>query len=447
MLSLCIHFVKAQMTVRVDERFELTSITFALAGVPEFCESRVSTYWQDVKKEFASYERTEPINFVRKLNQKYNIGYNAVANIVTFLEIKQGEIVLQDDIPNLTDIDPRWNKKLLIEYVGMLNSFYKESSFNSFFYNHKWLYDITEQRMNEYLRNIQVNEWLNLFFRGDMNQNLNIYVSLINGPHNYAFSDGVIVGVAGDEKGMPVPNLSTIPIFIHEVLHHYTNPLFFTFWNEMKNGAEKIYSHINNQMNMIGYGNSKTMALEWLNNLFVLMYLQYMNYESVEFILTQNMEKGFIWMERSMDFMNNFLLSKKYYSSINDFMPQLIAFFNGVANDFELIVKEYENLHPYIKNVFPVPGSSLRGIDKIVVTFSEPMNGSFGFVGIPLGCDPLPVDFNNIKWSDDKCHFIMNLESELKNSDCKFGIKLNPNAFQSLKYYKLGNDVDCDIVY
>lgn len=384
---------------------------------------------------------------MRELHQKYNIGYNAVANITALLEIDEGKIILKDDIPNLADIDPRWNEKLLNEYVKMLNCFYKESNFNSFFNDHKWLYDIAEQRMIEYFHNVDIYEWIKSFFGEDLNQNLNICISLVNGRHNYAYPGGVIIGVYGDANGMPTPNLQTLPILVHEILHHYTNPIFFTFWNKMKNAADKIYPFVCNQMSMIAYDNSQTMTLEWLNNLFVLMYLKQKNHELLEFFLTQNMEKGFIWMKRSMEFVDNFSLNKELYPSIEYFMAQLVSFFNYTADNFELVMTEYESLHPLITNIFPAPGSSLKGFDRIVITFSQPMNGSYGFCGVPFGCEPLPVDFNNIKWSDDKCHFIMKLDSNIENYDCKFGIKLNNYAFQSSKYYPLNKNVKCDIVY
>ena len=41
----------------------------------------------------------------------------------------------------------------------------------------------------------------------------------------------------------------------------------------------------------------------------------------------------------------------------------------------------------------------------------------------------------------------MKLNSETKKYNCKYGVKLNPNAFQSSKYYNLNNNVDCDLVF
>ena len=446
MMLLYIHIGEARIIPCIDERFELTSITFALAGVPEFCESKISSYFRDLDY-FTPYELTEPINYVRKLNQEYKIGYNAVANVTAFLEIKKGRVTLRSDISNLAEIDSRWNEKLLTEYIRMLNRFYKESKFDVFFNNHKELYKIAEERMGKYFANINLNEWLNSFYGRGMNQDLNIYISLINGRHNYAFPGGVIIGVIGDEEGLPTPNLQSLPILVHEILHHYTNSIFFAFWDEMKDTANKIYPFINKEMTKIAYFNAQTMALEWLNNLFVLTYLKQINYETMEFNLAQDMQKGFIWMQRSMDFMDNFNLNRERYMSIEKFMPQLISFFKYIANNFDLVIKEYEYLSPFITNIFPAPNTSLIRVDEIIITFSQPMNGSYGFCGVPSGCEPLPVDFNKVKWSDDKCSFIMKLNSETKKYNCKYGVKLNPNAFQSSKYYNLNNNVDCDLVF
>ena len=75
------------------------------------------------------------------------------------------------------------------------------------------------------------------------------------------------------------------------------------------------------------------------------------------------------------------------------------------------------------------------------------MNGSFGFCGIPPNCKPLPIDFNAIKWSSDKYNFIMKLEHGTEENKIKYGVKLNPIAFQSYKYYNLNKNVDFNLEF
>ncbi|GHV16654.1 DUF4932 domain-containing protein [Bacteroidia bacterium] len=450
-ILLChVYIGRAQINVHVDERFELTSIIFALAGVPEFCESKIPSYKQDIISYFTPYELTKPVEFVRELNQKYHIGFNAVSNATAHLEIKKGRITLSHkyNISNLIEIDSRWNEELFMEYINMLNQFYKESNFNKFFNNHKSIYEIAEQRINKYLVDFNI-EWLNSFYGKVDSLDVDIYISLVNGRHNYAFPGGVIIGVKGDENGLPAPNSQTLPVLAHEISHHYSNLIFYSFWDEMTDAANRIYPFVKKQMHQSGYSNPQTMVLEWLNNLFVLLYLKQINYKPLEFELANNIHKGFIWMKSSMDFMNNFYLNRERYPSIEDFMPQLISFLQYKANNFEFVMKEFEYSKPYITNIFPAPGASLEGFDQIIITFSQPMNNSYGFSGIPPECKPLPVDFNNIKWSDDKYNFIIKLESKMgkQDKDDKFGFTLNPNSFQSSAFCKLNNDVNCNIVF
>lgn len=93
-----------------------------------------------------------------------------------------------------------------------------------------------------------------------MNQDLNIYISLINGRHNYAFPGGVIIGVIGDEEGLP-PLIYNHFLFWCMKYYIIIQILYFCFWDEMKDTANKIYPFINKEMTKIAYGNAQTMAL------------------------------------------------------------------------------------------------------------------------------------------------------------------------------------------
>ena len=140
----------SQIISKVDERFELTSIMFALAGVPEYCECAIPSYVEDIITELAPYEFTEPINYIRELNTMHAIGYNNVSTTAEMLEIKNGKIRLQPqfDISQISKYDSQWNEELFAKYLKMINQFYKESNFHKFYKDHKELYDIATNRMN-----------------------------------------------------------------------------------------------------------------------------------------------------------------------------------------------------------------------------------------------------------------------------------------------------------
>lgn len=432
----------SQIISKVDERFELTSIMFALAGVPEYCECAIPSYVEDIITELAPYEFTEPINYIRELNIMHAIGYNNVSTTAEMLEIKNGKIRLQPqfDISQISKYDSQWNEELFAKYLKMINQFYKESNFHKFYKDHKELYDIATNRMNELLATIDT-QWFYSFFGKEFDKELDIYISITNGPSNYALRNGILVGVMKDENGMPhVNSFLTLPTIIHEFCHHYTNPLFDRWSPQMEYSANKIYPYVEDKMHQLAYSGADVTLEEWLNNLCVLAYLKETGYSSFNARVSYQVARGFIWMRRSMDFMENFYAHRDLYPHIEDFMPQLIAFLNFTADNFDSVLTEYKNRHPYITNVYPAVNSDITGFNEIIITFSEPMLGAWGFYG--SGSDDPNVKelyINAVEWSEDKLQVKLILAPEESEPNCTYGIQLLPEGFISAKYFHLDN--------
>ena len=89
-----------QIQTKVDERFELTSIAFMLAGAPEYNQCGVRSYKQDIQNQFEKYKSDNSIKYMRELNQAHGIGYNAITNVADLLQIKNGIIAIQDPFKN-----------------------------------------------------------------------------------------------------------------------------------------------------------------------------------------------------------------------------------------------------------------------------------------------------------------------------------------------------------
>ena len=443
-LLLFIRTGNAQWHAKVDERFELTSSVFALAGVPAYCQCAVPSYWEDIKMELSPYAPTEPINFIRELHQQHSISYDAVSTTAEILEIKNGKILLrhQYDISNISKIDSRWNEELFSKYIRMLNVLYKQSNYHRFFEKHRTLYDIAEQRMDSLLRST-VTKWFKSFYGTQLDEQPDVYISLCNGPNNYAMQNGVLIGLGADEQGLPSPDSEgTLLMLIHELSHHYTNPLFDDHWAEIEGAANRMYPYVKDMAARIGYGNVQTAFGEWMNNLFMLMYMREAGVHPgiINATIKGLMEGGFIWMQRSVEFMDNFDAHRDRYPHIEDFIPQLIAFLDYTAEHFAEVIDEFEYRRPFVTNIFPANGSDISGFQEIVVTFSEPMNGSFGFYG--TGSDDesvlqLPYDNDKIYWSEDKRRVTIPLVTSEMRTNCDYGIQLFPRAFSSERYFWL----------
>ncbi len=423
---------------KVDECVELTGITFALAGVPEYCQCLIPEYKNDIIEYFTPYELTPQIDFVRELNQVHGIGSIAVASLSQYIFINdKGTICLSPEY-NIDKVIGEWTESLVTDYIYHLNIFYKESKFHDFFVQHHNLYADIETGINQLVNAIK-EDWFNDFF-GQQSFNINdIYIipSIVNGPHNYSVDSAVIIGIAVDESGQIVISDDTQTILVHELCHHFTGDLFHKYWHDFKKSAENIHPYISDQMSGIGYQDAYTVFLEWFNNLCVIMYLYETDNEYLNLYTNSLTLRGFIWLERNIDFMRNFYNNRNIYRNISDFMPQLVSFLNFVCSNFEYVKSEYEHSFPYIVNIFPSNSSDLQHVDEIVITFSEPMSGSYGFLGCPKGTSPIP--FFECEWLDDR-HFKIKHIKEMINDDTVYGITLHPAFFVSKKYYKLNEN-------
>ncbi len=163
-------------------------------------------------------------------------------------------------------------------------------------------------------------------------------------------------------------------------------------------------------------------------------------YSSFNARVSYQVARGFIWMRRSMDFMENFYAHRDLYPHIEDFMPQLIAFLNFTADNFDSVLTEYQNRHPYITNVYPAVNSDITGFNEIIITFSEPMLGAWGFTEVALD-DPNVKELyiNAVEWSEDKLQVKLILAPEESEPNCTYGIQLLPEGFISAKYFHLDN--------
>lgn len=442
--SLCF----SQVHSKVDERFELTSIMFALAGVPEYCQCAVPSYWEDIITDLTPYELTEPINYIRKLNQHYGIGYNAVSTSAALLEITDGKIQLQPqyDIAKISEYSPRWNEELFTEYIDQINAFYRLSNFHEFFERHSDLYDIAQQRMDSVVEQLE-EEWFRNFFGKTADSDLNIYVSLTNGQNNYAVPGGILIGIVGDAEGLPNPAVeNTKFVLVHELMHHYSNPLFSLWWPHMESAAGKIYPYVKDQLLEVAYGDEYTAFGEWLNNLFVLMYMKETNDNTFKWQIAQHIKSGFIWMRRSIDFAENFYLHRDLYPHIEDFMLQLAAFLNSTAENFDFVLKEYDNMRPHITNVYPALGSDISDVREIVVTFSHEMLSASGFAPIEDENIEVLCFVSEVCWSDDLRQVTFKMQPERLKKNKVYGMKLRPRSFQSSDYFYL-DDNSCDLVF
>jgi hypothetical protein len=452
----------AQLTSHVDERFELTSIVFRLADAEEYVNNEVANYAESIDTYFAPYKEHALIKFVKEIRERDEIAYDAVSSSTFILEIKKGKILLKQDV----DLDaflkeePRWKKETLGKYIQLLNVFYKDTKFKTFYNQHQYLYAETEKRFDELLKTIHV-EWFQPFY-GESFGNPSIYVSLSNGRSNYALNSctknasdyGIIIGCSrADEESIPVFNNGflqngspyfdyQIPLLIvHELSHHFANPLVDKYKQKMIEAAEKIFPYVEEQLSKAVYGYLQSILYEGFNALFTNMYFKEYPTGYEKYMVRYDEDKGFVWMRRAVQFMENFYKNRNSYPSIQYFMSQLVSFTNFCGENIEQIIFEYNHSNPYIVNVFPALNTLVSAdVREIRVDFSCPMKGSYG-TSLSKQPDVILPEFNRGSeyWNEDKTTFIIPVKLEKGTT---YGLLIPAIPFQSSETFPMKEDFE-----
>lgn len=454
--------VEAQLKSSTGEIFELSGIAFRLAGAEEYMQCPLPTYANDIDRYFAPYADHELIEYIREIREKHLIGYDAVANAAAQLVLR-GSVMEKADTHNpritinptfapsrISDLDERWTAEVYERYVELLDDFYRESKFDKFYADHRKLYQIAVKRMDKLLVDMNP-KWFGSFFGEDLGK-VRIIVSLCNGNCNYAFSRtgesglGIVIGCKADAKGLPTYSPLMPHTLIHELSHNFTNRLIDDIWDEIEPAALKIYPHVEERMLENAIGFPKNVVTEWFTDLCADMYFRE-NTEikgmSPAFMVALQQNRGFIWMERSVHFMEGFYENRASYPTIREYMPRIARFIHETAEDFEQVIAKFNNRNPRVVETFPRQQDTVvLDTDRIVIKFSEPMaTNSYGYKwSDEEGVLPIPTPKGDKEyWQDDKT-FVLPMKNRKLQPNRKYGLILNRFFFTSKREYPLAEE-------
>ncbi len=421
-----------QLRSTVDERMELTGIVFKIAGIEEYVNNMPPQYSDAVDKWFEKYADHELFRFIKEMRQERGLALAGIAASAPYLVINDDGIH-DSNIKSGSDIDGRWTDENWSKYVGLLDDFYHKSKFHDFFISQTEFYTTLMEQMDMHLENIDTT-WFHSFF-GSYEPPV-VYASPCNGPNNYCFSDptlsedgyGISIGVSYDPKTS----------LLHEMCHRYTG--FSTdYYPRVKDAMSRIFEtgYVVRKFWDNHYGTGETVFNEWITNLAVAMYIkEHDNTQALRnFTAIQRIWKGYIWMPRAVEFMENFYVDRDQYRLFEDFMPRICEFMNYITmmDNWEKIVKEDHPSKPYITNIYPVDCSSLieySNIDAVRITFSEPMNTfAIGFNGL-YPSENTPFNIYSAYWEDDRT-LVIPLFKNVDIEDRVYRIILNKDMYQN----------------
>jgi len=256
----------------VDERYELVSLVFRLAGV--YSHRTVSTVYQGkLNNQFSEFRNHPVVNYT---THNLHFGYDAVLNMAIHLEKADGRFALKDNINFL--VAPlsgltRWTDENATEFVELLNDFYIETDFAAFYLEHTDYYlDHTARFINEVYGAVN-HEW---FRRHGLNpDNLRAIVAPSDSRNAYAswllgetLYDTVVYAV--------LPGAAYYgrfhPTVIHEYSHFIANPTadkwyaeneVFRKWSDDSVDLERLPT----------YSNGQIIAAEYVTRAYTILYM------------------------------------------------------------------------------------------------------------------------------------------------------------------------------
>ena len=325
---------------KVDERTELLSIVFRLAGSEEYVNNAIPSYVKDIDAWFKPFRESELIKYAQKLGKTNGVSFDAVMSMAGNIEIKDSIRLKQNLKEN--SLDKRWGKPEAEKFLTPLNRFYIETKFHDFFENHKSLYTIAETNFSRILSQVDFT-WFQSFYGGKPAEGFNLIISLVNGGGNYgikaSYNDGRedIYAIMGswktDSLGQPVYTKDVIGTIIHEYNHSFCNPLIDDSFKQMEDVAGKFWEEEKDVLRRQAYASAKTMCYEILVRACVIKYYQTakLSQEDVNRMIIAEKSRGFLWINYLVDELSVYEGKRNKYPELKDFMPEIVRMQNRLS--------------------------------------------------------------------------------------------------------------------
>ncbi len=452
LLSIWSNDIFSQTQIAVDERFELTSIAFRLTGREIYAQTRPAEYVKDIESYFSKYKEHELVRFLKEVTySKPVFDISITADLSVDIEITPKGIVYTEKWDRA---DIGWSEAEQVEYLRLLNKFYKETKFHKFYKAHSDFYAAAEKSLHELVNQIDT-AWFCDFF-GAPWENVNIFLVPANGRNNFAASRtdhsgkrhcNSLIGCSfTDKNGVPEFDYSTYWVLIHEICHNFCNPVCEKYEAEFMPICDTLFQHVGERLTRNYYGSSGNILYEGLNRVCEFLYLQTHEAPDAPYPLYYRVKKeesiGFVWLGEMLRYMDVFKNNRSHYPTFESFMPQLKHFLQRTADNMEGYYAKKMALtteKPRVIATFPGNGSVVdTNITEVVIYFSLPMYQNAIWVDYPRDVDEsiliLPTgDSDDFAYWRDEYTYVVRLSEPLKPRS-KYGFRVRDRFPRSNDY-------------
>ena len=250
----------------VDERFELLSLVFRLAGNPNYVAKKTK-YQKELAKTFAGYKEHPAVvcvrGFFNECGQAFHFAMHLAKEGDSFRlipAISPVEVSLAAQYPNAVWL---FNRETANAFLPLLNDFYRDTNFGAFFRAHAAFYEKATARFVKKLYGRVDLEWFRQYEDP----------ALLRCVFNPSASYGNY-GMPADGKACAGICLNgTLGTIVHEYCHPFANPLAEK-WYEQDAAFKKLCDGSTGKKSIkAGYStNGLTMACEYVTRAYTILY-------------------------------------------------------------------------------------------------------------------------------------------------------------------------------
>jgi hypothetical protein len=432
---------------RVDERVELVSIVFRLAGAPEYNHNIYASYVDKIRTHYHPYMDHKIIEFVQQLRATNGVAYDAAMFMAISLDENLDPLVpFTDSIP-----EARWGRENALEFVRLLKDFYHQTNSTEFFRANEQTYILASERYASVFEKLDA-DWYPAFYGQAPEEQFIVINSPGNGGNNYGpqikLPDGqrkvyAIMGTSKtDQAGDPVYTIeNNFPILVHEFNHSFINHLIDKNRDLFAESGEKIYETVGTLMQSQAYGVWHTVFKEALVRAAVIKYMKDHDFTPTDISneTLNQLSRGFYWIHDLVSELDSYDQQRNVYPSLESYMPQMANAFEQYAQNIEQYKETFDAKRPHIVS-FAEFSNGAQNVDPctqtITVRFDRELEGKgYSITYGPNGSDHFP-EITGIRYAEDKRSLI--LEVALKPGK-EYEMVLLGLAFKSTEGIPLEN--------
>jgi hypothetical protein len=380
------------ITPQVDERVELLSIVWRLAGSSEYSQNTLPAYSAEIDRYFAPYRSHPAVKMAQMLENTRGVSFDAVMAMAISLspppELKP-LVPFSESVP-----DPRWGVEGADKFLPLLRDFWRDTKFGDFFATHAPMYRLAESRFTETLGAADLS-WYPRFYGEAPNLTYHLILGINNGGGNYGprlvHPDGrmELFSIMGcwthDDHGDPSYPLNHgyLSTIIHEFNHSFVNPAVDA---QLKNfsGVEEVYKTVAEPLRMMAYGDARTMVNESLVRAAVIVYFHEHGEEQQANLrrIRREQANGFFWMDALVNLLQQYEAQREKYPTFASYLPQVETFYRRLAPQAAQQYAAFQTHYVHVVGIKPFANHAQDvdpSVQIVTIVLDKPLDPKAGY--------------------------------------------------------------------